>query len=137
VGITASWDSRAVGLIDFDNNGSMDLVVTTQNGPPHLLKNTVVPGRHWISFKLVGTKSNRDGAGARIEIRQKGRPPQFRWATAGRTGFWASSDPRLHFGLPDETDVDVTIRWPSGTVDVHPHLSAGRPYTVTEGAKGL
>jgi hypothetical protein len=132
-GITTSWDSRAVGIIDYDNSGVPSLIVTTQNAGPHLLHNTADPGRHWVSFKLVGTRSNRDAVGARLELRQSGQPAQYRWGTGGRTGFWASSDPRLHFGLPVEQPVDVTVRWPSGLVETRKGLAPGREYVLTEG----
>ncbi|MBI3556430.1 MAG: CRTAC1 family protein [Deltaproteobacteria bacterium] len=133
VGLVESWDGRAAGMIDFDNNGSMDLIVTTQNGPPHLLRNTVKPGKRWIELSLVGTRSNRDGTGAVIELRQPGQRPQYRWATGGKSGLMASSDPRIHFGLPVEADVDIMVRWPSGMTDHLNHLAPGQIHLLKEG----
>ncbi|MBI3556203.1 MAG: CRTAC1 family protein [Deltaproteobacteria bacterium] len=132
-GITKAWDGRAVAAIDFDNNGSLDLIVTTRTGQAHLLRNTVVPGQHWVAFALRGTRSNRDGAGARVEVRQAGQPPQFRWATAGKSGFLANSDPRIHFGLPVVQPLDVFVRWPSGKVDSHHGMDPGKIHTLVEG----
>jgi hypothetical protein len=132
VGLTEDWDGRAVGLFDFDNNGSEDLIITTLNGPPHLLKNGVAPEDHWISFLLEGTRSNRDAVGARVEVSQ-GTRKWYRWATGGRTGLLASSDPRLHFGIPSGGSVDVVVRWPSGASQTFKNLSAGHFYKVREG----
>jgi hypothetical protein len=133
VGLVEDGDGRAVVGIDHDNNGSMDLLVTTQNGPPRLYQNRVAPGRRWIGFSLQGTRSNRDAAGARVEVRQGDRV-FYRWATAGRTGFLASSDPRLLFGLPLEGPVDVSVRWPTGHVQELKRVEPGRYHRVVEQA---
>jgi len=125
------WDGRAVALIDFDNNGSEDLIVTTQNESAHLLKNEISAGNRWISFRLIGTKSNRDAVGARIAVRQ-GKNVWYRWATGGRTGLMATSDPRLHFGVPAGGAVDVEIRWPSSLIQRLPGLKTGKNYEVVE-----
>ncbi len=131
-GFHEAWDGRAAALIDFDNNGSEDLLVTTRNGPPHLFRNEVVPKKKWISILLRGTRSNRDGAGAVVRVSQGGRS-WYRWATAGHTGFLATSDPRLHFGIPLEGKVDVTVRWPSGLVQALRALPTGQNYVVIVG----
>ena len=74
----------------------------------------------------------RQRTGARIEVRQAERT-FYRWATGGHTGFLASSDPRLHVGLPRAGTVDARVRWPSGTVDELRGLASGRYYRVVEG----
>jgi hypothetical protein len=136
VGIREHWDGRAVALVDIDNNGALDVIVTAEEGSPHLFYNTINPGRRWVGFKLVGRKSNRDGVGARIEVRQKDRS-LFRWATGGRTGAMASSDPRLHFGLPQTTNVSVEVQWPSGVKQQFSNVEPGRYYTVDESSGTL
>jgi hypothetical protein len=137
VGLTTDWDGRAAALIDFDNNGTQDLVVTTQDGPPrnglpHLLRNEIPPRDHWISFSLVGTRSNRDVVGAWIEVSQGGSR-WYRWATGGRTGLMASSDPRLHFGIPAGGRVDVRVHWPAGGEQRFSGVATGAFYRVVEG----
>jgi hypothetical protein len=136
VGIRDYWDGRAAALIDIDNNGALDLLVTVQEGKPHLFYNTINPGKRWAGFQLVGRKSNRDGVGARIEVRQEGKS-YFRWATGGRTGAMASSDPRLHFGLPKTAKISVEVQWPSGTVQQFSDVDPGRYYNVDESASAL
>jgi hypothetical protein len=132
VGLSESWDGRAVAGVDFDNNGSLDLLITTQDGSPHLLRNTIEPHRHWIGISLLGTKSNRDGTGAKLEVIQNGKH-QYRWSTGGRTGFMANSDPRIHFGLATEDPVDINVFWPSGTFTSLKHVETGQYLRVTEG----
>jgi hypothetical protein len=132
-GITDDSDGRAVAAIDFDDNGSVDVLLTTQNGPPRLYRNDVEPEKRWIGFSLIGTRSNRDAVGARVEIRQ-GDKRWYRWATGGKTGYLAGSDPRVHFGIPDAGRVDVTVVWPSGHTDVRTALETGGYYTIREGA---
>jgi enediyne biosynthesis protein E4 len=131
VGVADGDDGRAVAAIDLENDGSMDLLVTTQNGAPHLYKNQLQPRGRWIGFALVGTRSNRDAVGARVEVRQGSRR-WYRWATGGKSGFLASSDPRLHFGIPEGGTVDVRVRWPSGLVQEQTGLATGRYHTITE-----
>lgn len=130
-GITRAWDGRAVVMVDYDNNGAVDVLVTTQEGPPHLLRNTTVPEKRWIGFSLAGTKSNRDAGGARVKVTQQGKS-WFRWATAGHTGFIASSDPRLHFGVPGDSDVEVEVTWPSGQVEKFGTLATGKYHVLRE-----
>lgn len=135
-GPNREWDGRAVGLIDHDNNGSVDLLVTAQEGPAHFLKNTVIPGTRWIGFKLEGVTSNRDGIGAKIQVNQ-GDWRGYRWATGGKTGFSTTSDPRIHFGLPDEGNVSVKVIWPRGQVQEFKNISPGKYYQVKENGKDL
>ncbi len=136
VGIRDHWDGRGVSLIDIDNNGALDVLVTAQEGSPHLFYNTINPGQHWVGFKLVGRKSNRDGVGARIEVRQKDRS-FFRWDTGGRLGAMASSDPRLHFGLPESEKVSVEVQWPSGIKQQFSNVDPGRYHTIDESLSAL
>jgi hypothetical protein len=131
VGITRESDSRAVGGIDFDNNGTMDLVVTTQEGRARLLQNKVNTAGSWVSFLLQGKHTNRDGIGAVVKITQNGRN-WFRWNTGGKSGFLASSDPRIHFGIPDRSPVTVEIKWPSGTTQRLSHISTEQIHKIRE-----
>jgi hypothetical protein len=132
-GVQIPPDGRSVALIDFDNNGAMDLLIGTQNEPGtvHLLKNEQPPGDHWISIEPIGRKTNRDAVGAVVAVTQEGRT-QRRFATGGKTGFHAISDKRLHFGLPGHGPVDVEIRWPSGHVQKVSGLEPGRHHRIEE-----
>ena len=114
--MAAVHSSRGCAFGDFDNDGDVDVVIVNLNEPPSLLRNDVTGGGHWLKVKLVGTKSNRDGFGARVEVRA-GSLKQ-RAEVRANSSFESASDPRLHFGLDATTRIDsITVRWPSGRVD--------------------
>jgi hypothetical protein len=93
----------------------MDIAVVVLDEPPLLLMNQGVAGNHWVSVKLLGTKSNRFGVGARVSVTCNGLT-QFREMKAGGS-FASSNDPRAHFGLGRASVIDqLTVRWPSGKV---------------------
>ena len=131
VGVTDEYDGRAVALVDLFNRGVLDVVVANQNQPALVYKNSVVPGRHWITFKLVGTRSNRSAIGAEVTLHAAGTR-QLQVVTAG-VGFASENDRRLHFGLGAATAVDsVVVRWPSGTRQVLDHPAVDRFHEVRE-----
>ena len=131
VGVTDTYDGRAVALVDLFNRGVLDVVVANQNQPVLVYKNSVDPGRHWITFQLVGTRSNREGVGAEVTV-YAGATRQLQVVTAG-VGFASENDRRLHFGLGAAAQVDsVVIRWPSGTRAVLDHPSADQFHVVRE-----
>src|SRR5882672_9064312 len=107
---------------DIDNDGRMDAVVTTNEGPAFILHNETSNQNHWLTLRLVGHKSNRDGIGAEVKlVTSKGS--QFATVTTAGS-YLSASDKRAHFGLGTETAVtSIEIRWPSGIVqrlkDVH------------------
>jgi ASPIC and UnbV len=125
------WDGRAVAMIDTANDGVLDLIATSRNGPVHFLKNQTTPSKRWIGFTLAPTRSAPGAPGARIEVRQ-GPRRFYRWSTAGKSGFLAYSDPRIHVGLPSGAPVDVTILWPSGRKSELSGLATGRYVVVRE-----
>src|SRR5262245_38852705 len=96
----APYAARGAAFADFNNDGNMDLVVANNGDPPLLLRNGGAPGNHFLSFKLIGTKSNRDATGARISIRT-GKLTQTREISAGGS-YFSHSDLRVHFGLGKE-----------------------------------
>ena len=107
--------SRSSSVLDYDNDGDLDLFVTHLNGRPSLLRNDGGRGQHWLGIILIGKQSNKDGIGARVRIVTEGRT-QFRDAIRG-SSFLSSEDPRLHFGLGYTQRVDtLEVRWPSGGV---------------------
>lgn len=100
-----------------------------------LLRNRGVPGRHWISFELAGSKSNRLAIGAKLRITAGGMTQTEEIHSGG--SYISQNDLRVHFGLGSATKVDtVEIRWPSGAVDNLKNLAADHFYSVLEG-KGI
>jgi len=131
VGVTDEFDGRAVALADLFNRGVLDVVVANQNQPALLYENTVASGRHWIGFKLIGTRSNRSAIGAEVTLDAAG-VRQLKVVDGG-SGFASQNDRRVHFGLGETTQVDsVTIHWPSGTLQTVAHPAADRLHVVTE-----
>ncbi len=124
---------RGACFADYDNDGYMDAFIVVLGGKGILVhaKPSAGPRNHWLTLKLIGTVSNRDGFGARIE------------ATAGelhqvvenvpQSGYLSQNDPRPHFGLGTHAEVDaLAIRWPSGTAQTLEHVKADQILTITE-----
>ncbi len=119
---------------DLDNDGDIDLLIMNVGGPALLLRNDSTTENHWLTLRLVGTKSNRDGVGARVRLIH-GKSMQIGEVTAG-SGYLSSDDPRLHFGLGERTQVNrIEITWPSGITQVLKKVKADQILTVTEPAK--
>jgi enediyne biosynthesis protein E4 len=107
---------RGSAFVDLNNDGFMDLVVTSLNEKPRILMNNALVKNHWIMLDLEGTKSNRDGIGAAVEVETASGRKLYNHVTTS-VGFMSSSDRRVHFGLGGESTIKyVEIRWPSGTV---------------------
>jgi enediyne biosynthesis protein E4 len=126
---------RGLAVGDFNNDGTADVVFTTLNGPPILLRNNSGKDNDWIGFELRGTASNRDAIGAKITVSSGGRR-MVRWITSG-SSYLASHDKRVLVGLGKTlagATVDAEIRWPSGTVQKLSKLEANRYHPVTEPA---
>jgi enediyne biosynthesis protein E4 len=122
---------RGAAVLDYNNNGRLDLVVTALGGRVVLLENRASTAHHWIKLSLGGTRSNRDGYGALITIRAGGRT----WQTQAicPTGFLLQGDKRVHVGLGDAGHVDeIRIRWPSGTVQVLTDIEVDQILQVRE-----
>jgi hypothetical protein len=108
-------NARGSAVADYNNNGHMDIIVTTIGNRPFLLHNRDKSGNHWITLDLEGTKSNRDGFGAKARVTAGGKT-YFAEARCA-AGFLMQSDRRLHFGLARATNVDrIEILWPSKQV---------------------
>ncbi len=131
VGITDTFDGRAVAMADFRNRGAMDIVVANQNQPALLYRDTPDSANHWIAFRLVGTRSNRSAIGAEVVVESGGATQ--RRVVDGGMGFASQNDRRPHFGLGAREWVDrVLIQWPSGDRQVLTHLAADQLHTITE-----
>ena len=102
------------------------------NEPPSLLRNDAPPQNHWLKIKLLGTKSNRSAIGARVLLRY-GKKIQAQ-ALLSQSSYISSNDPRLHFGLGDETAADIEVRWPNGLEESFKNVAADRLVVIQEGA---
>jgi len=115
-GVNNDKDGRGLGVIDLDNDGRLDVVQTNADQAPIVYRNVSQNAGNWIEIKLIGTKSNRDGIGARVQI-QAGGLTQIRELDGGN-GYSSQSTRRIHFGLGTATKIDsMQIHWPSGRVD--------------------
>ncbi|HLH55771.1 MAG TPA: CRTAC1 family protein, partial [Verrucomicrobiae bacterium] len=123
--------ARGSAVADFDNDGRMDVVVTTMGDRPFLLHNRDRSGNHWITLDLVGTRSNRDGFGALATVTAGGRDYSAECRCA--FGFLMQSDRRLHFGLGKSTTAErIQIKWPSGQVQELTNVKADQILKVVE-----
>ena len=123
--------SRGACFADYDNDGKIDAFVVNLGAPATLLHNVTQNTYHWLTVKLKGKKSNRDGIGARLEL-LAGDRKQVAEHFAG-SGYLSQDDGRIHFGLGTASKADkLTIRWPSGQEQVFKNLAVDRILTVEE-----
>jgi len=123
---------RGLAYGDFDRDGDLDLLLTTNNGPAYLYRNDQMAGNRSIRFRLVGTKSNRDAIGATVYI-FTGGVTQSRMVKGG-SSYLSQSELPVTFGLEKSDHIDrVVIDWPSGRNEEYKNLAAGRCYECTEG----
>ena len=129
-----AWAARGMAIGDIDNDGRIDAVVTTNDGPAYILHNETSNQNHWLALRLVGHKSNRDGIGARVEV-EAGGVRQIDEVRSGGS-YLSQSDLRLHFGLGAAARVSrITIRWPSGAIDRLSGIPADRHVVIEEGSQ--
>ncbi len=134
---TTAIAGRGLAFGDFDNDGTVDVLITANDGPPLLLRNNAGSKNHWLGVKLVGTKSNIDAIGARVTW-QSGDMTRYR-AKTGAGSYLSSHDPRLVLGLGQRTKIDwLEIQWPqpSGRKQRLTALPIDRYITITEGQEG-
>ncbi len=128
---TERWVSRGMAVGDLDNDGRLDAVVATNNGPAHVLRNETVTTNHWLTLYLVGHKSNRDAIGAEIKITTPAGAQFWTVSTAG--SYLSSNDKRAHFGLGSSIEAtSVEIHWPSGTRQVLSHVHGDQVVRIEE-----
>jgi enediyne biosynthesis protein E4 len=108
------------------------VIVTTLNSYAKLFRNVSPQAGHWIALRLVGTRSNRDGLGARVRLTLPTGAFHYNHATTA-VGYASSSEPLVRFGLgPYEQAKEIQIRWPSGRVQMLKGIGADRVFTVKE-----
>jgi len=135
----ASFDRPKVGrglaCADFDRDGDLDLLMTTNNSTAFLFRNDQLAGNRSIRFRLVGTKSNRDAIGAEVRI-YAGGSSQSRMVKGG-SSYLSQSELPVTFGVGKRDRIDrVTFQWPSGRTEEFKNLATGRSYECLEG-KGI
>lgn len=123
-------NARGSMSLDFDNDGRMDLLVTTVGGPPLLLRNQS-PAKNWLTLRLAGTRMNRNAFGAKVLVTagDKTQSAESRCATS----YVSQSDSRLHFGLGDASRVDrIEVRWASGQKQTLDDIPANQVLVIRE-----
>ena len=126
---------RGLAYGDFDRDGDVDILMTTNNGPGFLFRNDQLAGNRSIRFHLVGTTSNRDAIGATVRIFHDGSS-QSRLVKGG-SSYLSQSELPVTFGLGKRDRIDsVLIQWPNGKIEEYKNLAAGRAYECIE-AKGI
>ena len=133
-GLSLRAAHRGAAFGDLNNDGKIDVVVSVIAGHAELLYNTTANGNHWLLIQTIGTKSNRDGIGTQIKLTSHSGSAQFNQVTTAGS-YASSSDKRVHFGLGrDKLIKEITLRWPSGTVQTLHNVKADQILRVTEGA---
>jgi len=131
-GLQLGRSGRGVAFLDYDNDGAVDIAINNQNDPPRLLHNVGARTNHWVTIRTVGTRSNRDGIGARISVVTSGRRHVAEVCSGG--SYISQNDLRVHIGLGQATRIDrIEIRWPSGLTDEPKDLPVDRFLTIQEG----
>jgi hypothetical protein len=123
---------RGAAIGDLDNDGRLDMVVTVLNGKARILRNVSANNNNWVTFKLVGTRSNRMAIGAQLKLTTEDGNSQYDIVSTS-AGYGASRDPRPHFGLGAfKTVRQLEIRWTSGTRQVLKDLPANKIHRIEE-----
>jgi hypothetical protein len=132
-GLQVRRSSRGAAFDDLDNDGDVDVVILNSRCEPTILRNDSPNRHHWIQVRLQGTKTNRDGVGARVKV-VAGELSQVDEVHSGR-GYQSHYGMRLHFGLADHQRVDrIEVRWIGGGVDVVENVAVDRIVTIREGS---
>jgi len=124
---------RGAAFGDLDDDGKIDVVVSNNNGPVFLLHNVVPTTNHWLLVKLVGSRCNRMGLGARVGLVRKGQSTIWRRCHSDGS-YCSASDSRVHFGLGQNAAIDsVMVEWPGHGRQTYRGVLADRLVTLKEG----
>jgi hypothetical protein len=124
--------SRGAAIADFDNDGDLDILVSNNGEAPQLLRNDGGNTNHWLEIFLIGTRSNRDAVGARVQV-TAGDLHLYEQRKGGMS-YQSAQDPRLHFGLGLQENIDfMEVIWPSGEVTKLGNIRADQIVSVKEG----
>jgi enediyne biosynthesis protein E4 len=133
-GAGAAHSSRGAAFGDIDNDGDEDVLVMNMNEPPSLLRNDYRGPNGWLTIRVEGTRSNRDGLGATVLVTAGGRTQAQ--AVLSQSSYYSHDDLRVHFGLGASDRAErIEVRWPSGTTDVLRDVQGRQVLVVKEGAQ--
>jgi enediyne biosynthesis protein E4 len=131
--VTTEKAARGAAFADFDNDGDIDIVVNNMHDTPDLFRLDQAVKHHWITLKLVGTRSNRSAIGAMVRVITA--DGEQRQEVRGGGSYYSQNDLRLQFGLGDAKAVErVIVRWPNGNEETWAALPVDRMHTLTEGS---
>ena len=122
--------ARGAAYADFDHDGDLDVLISTNNGPALLLRNDRANNNHWLSVRLRGTQSNRDGIGAVVRLVSPGGK-QWNMVRSG-SSYCSQSDLALTFGLGPDSAAAVEVQWPSGARQQFKNVAANQRVLVDE-----
>jgi hypothetical protein len=134
-GILEKVPGRGCAFGDFENDGTIGVLVNCVNDVPQLLRCVSTLKNNWLKVKTVGVKSNRSGIGARVICTTAGGHRQMDEVRSGGS-YISQNDLRIHFGLGKSEQADLEIHWPSGTIDKLAGVTANQVITVKEGSGG-
>jgi hypothetical protein len=126
--------ARGAAYADFDHDGDLDVLISTNNGPAVLLRNDGGNRNHWLSVRLAGTKSNRDGIGAVVRV-ESAVGKQWNTVHSG-SSYCSQSDLALTFGLGGDASANLEVVWPSGAKQQFRGVKANQRVLIDE-ARGL